>query len=364
MAKKPYKIRSPPPQTSTGFADNSDQLRQSTDNSTRINSSFHRDSTDNPEDADEILTDLTIYLNGNGMTPHRFFKKYYYPIRDNLTPYEFKIVSTYVEQGVGADEVLRHFSFRRLLNKLGIQKGILGKYDHKIDELEEKTLLDQPVRPLPAEFKDTYSDFDFSFNSFGHNIIINKPEVLQQFQSLDTVDRYAEVLLSLKNTLTDNLENLTNSFFNPDDLKTSLKNQTRRGHYYISFIAGLDQYNKILKRGTNLPADENWIVEYTFLSQEVPKLIKLLDYQDVIEENPSLFIEAMNATQEVYQSSNPINFYYLANHQFDNSVLLHFLKDDRVTPDFPMDFYKKFTHNFFFNEKFFFTAEPNEEEVK
>lgn len=360
-----------PSEEPSGFDNNNEQLRHSADNSERITSGFYRSENDDDtaEDTDEMPTDLTIQLNGNGMTPHKFFKKFYYPVRENLSTQDRQLVSNYVQNGAGADETLRHFRIKNLFDKLGIQKGILREFDSKIDNLQQETILDQPVKPLVIELNEKLPS-KVIYNSFNASVEVSDPEIFIHLLTSNTIDRYVTTLELLKEIVSSELEGSIERFFNTDDLAQSLKNQTRTGHYFPSTLMYIRYYHSLFKLGVGASYENGWSLEYTFLTQEIPKLMRIIEYQKFIAENPLLFIEAIDHAQESYGYANPIIFEGMfsgsfSHLKFDTAPLKYFLREeDGFYPEFPKGFYKGFTHNFLFNKDYFFTAEPNEEELE
>lgn len=334
------------------------------ENSNRVSTSFYENTSDQNNGLDDgTLTDATIHIKGNDISMRAFFRTHYNLIQHNTA--EQILLRSYIELGEGADETIRHFSNKTLLDKLGIQRGVVSKHDHKFDSMDESTRSYYPIRELRLSHTPQLgAPYLYSLKS--QTLIIKDKKFYDTLMKLDLSERYIALFDIMETAITNNLEDLLNELFDKNNLSASIIAQSEKGYVFNALLRIISDYSNLMNSAFYDLEDGdfhnlNWLLDYTFLKHELPKINRIFEYQEFIENNPILFIEALDQVQQIKPGSEPILFNY--SREFNISMFNYLLPDQqRITDQFPYDFYRNFTAEVLFHKDFFFTAEANEEE--
>lgn len=310
-------------------------------------------------------------LNGDGDSLADVFKgiKENEEIFNSLNSKEMRMVSAFIEEKISSDEIIAQFQTKKLLEKLGIERGIIPKHDSFLSSLSE-TQLNSPVKPIIIQLsKDGEELIDFKYLQV--KIVTNDENLYRRLLALDTIDRYVNFLQILSAKTRKNLEKLEKDF-DTKNIIQAIKNQSQNPDYIAVGIASniYAYFNTaligLISLNNSATADLfELLVDFSFLPFYKTAFSKYSEYIDYINNTPLLFLKALDEANKSLKRENiKMRLHSPTLLNTDSGVFpasINLITGEQLSLDLD---YSQILEYLFYNPDYFYTAEANEEEKK
>ncbi|MGH1467370.1 MAG: hypothetical protein ACRBBP_00620 [Bdellovibrionales bacterium] len=290
-------------------------------------------------------------------------------VLNNLIPEEADLVRRFQNGDSQALSLLKNkINAQLVFDGRNIRKGLLEKYDGFFEEFEFAlyNILISPIvtkltpyqlEPISLFYEDNYLILSFS-----------TPEIEAHFKNLSTPQRYIQAMESLEKLVQESSQNLFPNAFDVNNLKSSIILQSQQIIVLNSQINYLSNLLSLYLRSAPWIIYKShpffWVFEYNSTESNRLNIIeKIKDFKVYIDQHPLEFLKAISeAGLELNNSGMSIQLFPkpnlpdLNNPTSESSRLKLILNSDIELT------YKGFTDYLLFNDKFFFTAEANENE--